>query len=48
MILGDFSEFTSHSLQSFIHGSNRGAPVLFVPDLASGIELLKYTVHFYI
>ena len=41
MILGDFSEFTSHSLRSFIHESNRSGTVLFVPDVESGVELLK-------
>jgi len=41
MILGDFSEFTSRSLQSFIHESNRGGTVLFVPDIEAGVELLK-------
>jgi len=41
MILGDFSEYTSRSLQSFIHESNRGGTVLFVYDIESGVELLK-------
>ena len=40
MILGDFSDHTSQSLQSFIHESNRGGTVLFVPDVESGVELL--------
>jgi len=41
MILGDFSEFTSQSLHSFIHESNRGGTVLFVADIESGVELLN-------
>ena len=41
MILGDFSELTSHSLRSFIHESNHGGTVLFVPDVETGVELLS-------
>ncbi len=41
MILGDFSDLTSQSLRSFIHESNRGGTVLFVPDIESGVALLS-------
>jgi hypothetical protein len=41
IIIGDFSTVESESLKSFIYESNRGGTVLFVDDLAAGIELLR-------
>ncbi len=42
-IIGDFSQFTSKSLQSFILESNRGTDIFFLPDQAQAIQKLSLT-----
>ena len=40
-IVGDFSGYTSKSLQAFIYESNKGKDIFFVPDREAAIEKLS-------
>ncbi len=40
-LVGDFSQYTSKSLQSFIYESNRGNDVFFLPNQAQAISKLS-------
>ena len=41
VIIGDFSAFSSESLQAFIRESNRGSQVAFVTDREAALDLLN-------
>lgn len=38
VIAGDFSEYTSKSLNDFIRECNRGHQIFFLPDVQSGLD----------
>jgi len=40
IVIGDFTNSESNSLESFIYESNRGGRVLFVANIESGVDLL--------
>ena len=41
VLIGDFSKFSSQSLQDFIRESNKGRQVNFVPTLPEALQLLS-------
>lgn len=41
VIVGDFSAYTSKSLQAFIYESNKGKDIFFLPDIEAAIEKLS-------
>ena len=41
VLIGDFSEFPSQSLQDFTRESNKGRQVNFVPTLPEALQLLS-------
>lgn len=40
-IIGDFSKYTSKSINDFIYESNKNRHIVFVDSVSSGIELLN-------
>ncbi|NIW43418.1 MAG: DUF4180 domain-containing protein, partial [Gammaproteobacteria bacterium] len=42
--IGDFTNYTSNSLQAFIRESNRGSLVFFEPDREAALEKINATL----